>query len=102
MFKNFLYWLKCSFERGTCGASSRKITMFIYILFVGFLHGLIGKIFLQDAKDPKTVIWVLLGFLVVDCVTILLIMQIVKAHDIIEFAGKIDKNQEVKEEPQEV
>lgn len=74
----FIKWLLCSFERGTCGASSRKITICVFTVFAGFIHYIIFK-----NPDPSEVL--ILGALIIDCVTILLIMQIIKAQDIVEF-----------------
>ena len=93
--KKFIIWFACAFERCQTGASSRKFTMFFFTLCAGFLHIIVGKVFINGTiQETQAIIWVILGMTIIDCVTILLIMNILKAHDLsnIISASKNEKN----------
>jgi hypothetical protein len=95
VLKKAIRWILCSFERCNTGASSRKLTMFALVGCVIFLHYIVGNIFINGTiNDTKAILWVLTLFLLIDCVTILLIMQILKPRDIIEMVDNIEINQQ--------
>jgi hypothetical protein len=94
----FIRWVACSFERCTDGSSARKWTAFAFVILAAFLHVIVARIFISGTiKETQSLIWILLGFLSIDCATILLLFQILTGHDIVELThGLKDKKDEIK------
>jgi len=90
----FIKWVACSFELCTEGSSSRKLTMFAYTVFAFTMHYAVLKGNITDK-------WLYLGFLIIDSLTILLIMQILKASDINNFLSSTTSNTTKKETTKE-
>lgn len=78
-FQSFLGWFLSSFERGTEGASQRKIIAYFFSLITAYIE--------ISFVNCNNFYWVITGNLVF----ILLILQIVKAHDVTEFINKKDE-----------
>ena len=59
------------------------------------MHSIVAKIFIGGTiKETQSLIWILLGFLVIDCTTILLLFQILTGHDLAELANTIQNKKE--------
>lgn len=100
----FIRWVACSFERCSHGASARKLTMWSYVLLVGFLHFIVGRIFIEGkVTETQSLIWILLGFLIIDTLAILLLAQILTSHDITEFiaSSNLEKDEKSTNTPPE-
>lgn len=90
LFMKFVNWVGCAFERCSKGASARKLTMFAVVIFVAFLHFIVGKIFITGkVTETQSLIWILLGFLIIDSTVILLLAQILTAQDLKELTNTV-------------